>query len=228
MKTGLFHFLRRKGKTEDSAAPFSPRVFAALDEAKDKEGEEFEAVVSSVFDSVGCLKDGEQKEHLADMVRDVFSNPTEALENKEELSKILDSVYINISGESIAEIRKALAASSVIEDSDGKGKNTNNVADTKTEDKTEDSDGKGSADTKTEDKNEDSDGKGNADTKTEETGTKDSIVLTKEDIISIVKSEIASALGTNETKDSITGVDLSSTKDSNIEHLADIADRLFG
>jgi hypothetical protein len=52
--------------------------------------------------------------------------------------------------------------------------------------------------------------------------------LTKEDVISIVKSEIASALGTNETKDSITGVDLSSTKDSNIEHLADIADRLFG
>lgn len=211
MKTGLFHFLRRKGKTEDSAAPFSPRVFAALDDAKDKEGEEFEAVVSSVFDSVGCLKDGEQKEHLADMVRDVFSNPTEALENKEELSKILDSVYINISGESIAEIRKAITVSSAIEDSDGKGKNTNNVADTKTEDK-----------------NEDSDGKGNADTKTEETGTKDSIVLTKEDVISIVKSEIASALGTNETKDSITGVDLSSTKDSNIEHLADIADRLFG
>ena len=228
MKTGLFHFLRRKGKTEDSAAPFSPRVFAALDDAKDKEGEEFEAVVSSVFDSVGCLKDGEQKEHLADMVRDVFSNPTEALENKEELSKILDSVYINISGESIAEIRKALTVSSAIEDSDGKGKNTNNVADTKTEDKNEDSDGKGNADTKTEDKNEDSDGKGNADTKTEETGTKDSIVLTKEDVISIVKSEIASALGTNETKDSITGVDLSSTKDSNIEHLADIADRLFG
>ena len=211
MKTGLFHFLKRKGKTEDSAAPFSPRVFAALDDAKDKEGEEFEAVVSSVFDSVGCLKDGEQKEHLADMVRDVFSNPTEALENKEELSKILDSVYINISGSSIAEIREAMTASSAIADSDGKGKNTNNVADTKTEDK-----------------NEDSDGKGNADTKTEETGTKDSIVLTKEDVISIVKSEIASALGTNETKDSITGVDLSSTKDSNIKHLADIADRLFG
>jgi ATP-dependent exoDNAse (exonuclease V) beta subunit len=224
MKTGLFHFLRRKGKTEDSAAPFSPRVFAALDDAKDKEGEEFEAVVSSVFDSVGCLKDGEQKEHLADMVRDVFSNPTEALENKEELSKILDSVYINISGSSIAEIREAMTASSAVADSDGKGKNTNNVADTKTEDKNEDSDGKGNVDTKT----EDSDGKGTADTKTEETGTKDSIVLTKEDVISIVKSEIASALGTNETKDSITGVDLSSTKDSNIEHLADIADRLFG
>jgi hypothetical protein len=155
------------------------------------------------------------------MVRDVFSNPTEALENKEELSKILDSVYINISGSSIAEIREAMTASSAIADSDGKGKNTNNVADTKTEDKNEDSDGKGNADTKTEDKNEDSDGKGNA-------GTKDSIVLTKEDIISIVRSELTSALGVNETKDSITGVDLSSTKDSNVEHLADIADRLFG
>lgn len=213
MKTGLFHFLKRKGKTEDSAAPFSPRVFAALDDAKDKEGEEFEAVVSSVFDSVGCLKDGEQKEHLADMVRDVFSNPTEALANKEELSKVLDSVYINISGSSIAEIREAMTASSAVtdtkvedtkvedtkvEDSDGKGDNTNNVADTKEEEKKE------------------------------AAGTKDSIVLTKEDIISIVRSEITSALGVNETKDSITGVELSSTKDSNIEHLADIADRLFG
>ena len=59
-----------------------------------------------MFDSVGGLKDGEQKEHLADMVRDVFSNPTEALANKEELSKVLDSVYINISGNSIAEIRE--------------------------------------------------------------------------------------------------------------------------
>ena len=52
--------------------------------------------------------------------------------------------------------------------------------------------------------------------------------MTKEDIISIVRSELTSALGVNETKDSITGVDLSSTKDSNIEHLADVADRLFG
>ena len=220
MKTGLFHFLKRKGKTEDSAAPFSPRVFAALDDAKDKEGEEFEAVVSSVFDSVGGLKDGEQKEHLADMVRDVFSNPTEALANKEELSKVLDSVYINISGNSIAEIREAMTATSAVTDakedskaedskvadSDGKGENTNNIADTKTED------------AKEEKKEE----------KKEETGTKDSILLTKEDIISIVRSEITSALGVNETKDSITGVDLSSTKDSNIEHLADIADRLFG
>lgn len=222
MKTGLFHFLRRKGKTEDSAAPFSPRVFAALDDAKDKEGEEFEAVVSSVFDSVGCLKDGEQKEHLADMVRDVFSNPTEALENKEELSKVLDSVYINISGSSIAEIREAMTVSSAIADSDGKGKNTNNVADTKTED----SDGK-SEDTDT--KTEDSDGKSeDTDTKDEEkkedSGTKDSVVLTKEDIISIVRSE----LGINETKDSITGVEINSTKDSNIDYLADVADRLFG
>ncbi len=227
MKTGLFHFLKRKGKTEDSAAPFSPRVFAALDDAKDKEGEEFEAVVSSVFDSVGGLKDGEQKEHLADMVRDVFSNPTEALANKEELSKVLDSVYINISGNSIAEIREAMTATSVVTDakvadakvedskaedskvadskvadSDGKGENTNNVADAKTEDAKEE--------------------------KKEEAGTKDSILLTKEDIISIVRSELTSALGVNETKDSITGVDLSSTKDSNIEHLADVADRLFG
>ena len=120
-----------------------------------------------------------------------------------------------------------MTASSAIADSDGKGKNTNNVADTKTEDKNEDSDGKVLLIPKQKIKMK-TDGKGTADTKTEETGTKDSIVLTKEDVISIVKSEIASALGTNETKDSITGVDLSSTKDSNIEHLADVADRLFG
>lgn len=226
MRTGIFHFLKRKGKTEDSAAPFSPRVFAALDEAKGKEGEDFEAVVTSVFDSVGGLKDGEQKEQLANMVRDAFENPDEALANKEELAKVLDSVYINISGSSIAEIKEAMTSTVVVKDaveevsskdSDGKGKNTNNVADSKEEDEDEKKEEKKETPSKDSDSIE----------KTKETPSKDSVALTKEDIVSIVRTEVQSALGITATKDSITGVELTSSKDS-VGDVSDALNVLFG
>jgi len=226
MRTGLFHFLKRKGKTEDSAAPFSPRVFAALDEAKGKEGEDFEAVVTSVFDSVGGLKDGEQKEQLANMVRDAFENPDEALANKEELSKVLDSVYINISGSSIAEIRDAMTSTVAVKDaveatpakdSDGKGANTNNVADSKKEEKDE-------KEEKKEEKKESS----SKDSDTQPSASKDSVVLTKEDIASIVRTEVQSLLGVTGTKDSAEGLELTKTLDSVPANLADAAGAIFG
>lgn len=227
MRTGLFHFLKRKGKTEDSAAPFSPRVFAALDEAKGKEGEDFEAVVTSVFDSVGGLKDGEQKEQLANMVRDAFENPDEALANKEELSKVLDSVYINISGSSIAEIKEAMTSTVVVKDaeeaipakdSDGKGDNTNNVADSKKEDK------KDEKEEKKEEKKESS----SKDSDTQPSASKDSVVLTKEDIACIVRTEVQSLLGVTGTKDSAEGLELTKTLDSVPANLADAAGAIFG
>lgn len=227
MRTGLFHFLKRKGKTEDSAAPFSPRVFAALDEAKGKEGEDFEAVVTSVFDSVGGLKDGEQKEQLANMVRDAFENPDEALANKEELSKVLDSVYINISGSSIAEIKDAMTSTVAVKDSeevipakdsDGKGDNTNNVADSKKEDKKE------YKEEKKEEKKESS----SKDSDILLVATKDSAVLTKEDIACIVRTEVQSLLGVTGTKDSAEGLELTKTLDSVPANLADAAGAIFG
>lgn len=216
MRTGIFHFLKRKGKTEDSAAPFSPHVFAALDEAKGKEGEAFEAVVSKVFDSVGGLKDCEQKEKLANMVRDAFENPTEALANKEELSKVLDSVYTNVSLLSISDVTEALTATTKVvdsevtdeTDSDGKGKNTNNVADSDDEDE------------KKKDKKDSIE-------KTKETPSKDSVALTKEDIVNIVRTEVQSALGITATKDSITGVELTSSTDS-VGDVSDALNVLFG
>lgn len=227
MRTGLFHFLKRKGKTEDSAAPFSPRVFAALDEAKGKEGEDFEAVVTSVFDSVGGLKDGEQKEQLANMVRDAFENPDEALANKEELSKVLDSVYINISGSSIAEIKEAMTSTVVVKDtaetttakdSDGKGANTNNVADSKEEEKKEEK----------EEKKDEKKESSSKDSETQPSVTKDSAVLTKEDIACIVRTEVQSLLGVTGTKDSAEGLELTKTLDSVPANLADAAGAIFG
>lgn len=154
MKTGLFRFLNRKGKTEDSEGNFSAVVFASLDEAKGKKEAEVEAVITKVFDSVSTMKDGEQKTLLTNMVRDVFANPEKSVEYKDELCKTLDTVYINISGESVDEIQKAITKSVAVtdavenfkkedkkedkkeeekekktEDTDGKGSNTNNVAD---------------------------------------------------------------------------------------------------
>ena len=231
MRTGIFHFLKRKGKTEDSAAPFSPHVFAALDEAKGKEGEAFEAVVSKVFDSVGGLKDCEQKEKLANMVRDAFENPTEALANKEELSKVLDSVYTNVSLLSIGDVTEAMTSTTKVvdseaaegKDSDGKGKNTNNVADSED---TEDTEGTGDTDgTKDEKKKDKKDS--DSTKKTNGTPSKDSVVLTKEDIVNIVRTEVQSALGITTTKDSITGVELTSSKDSVVD-VSDALDVVFG
>lgn len=147
MKTGLFHFLKRKGKTEDSQASLSTLVYASLDEAKGKEGAELEKVVSKVFDSVILLKDCEDKDLLKDMVRDTFTNPAEAIANKEDVCSVLDSVYAKVSAASVQEITKVLDSTEKVEDtkvSDAKTEDTK-VSDAKTEEaKVEDTDGKGS------------------------------------------------------------------------------------
>ena len=63
--------------------------------------------------------------------------------------------------------------------------------------------------------------------KTKETPSKDSVVLTKEDIVNIVRTEVQSALGITPTKDSITGVELTSSKDS-VGDMSDALDVVFG
>ena len=121
-------------------------------------------------------------------------------------------MYINISGSSIAEIKEAMTSTVVVKDaeeaipakdSDGKGDNTNNVADSKKEDKKDEK--KEEEEEKKESSSKDSD--------TQPSASKDSAVLTKEDIACIVRTEVQSLLGVTGTKDSAEGLELTKTLD---------------
>lgn len=132
-KTGLFHFLKGKGKTADSATPFSKIVFDSLEASKSLTGEPLEKEVRRVVDSLATLKDGENKTLLIDAVSDCYKAIDTAVENKDSVSKFLDSVYKKAEDETMKTVDGA------IEDEDGKGTGTKNVSDSDPEEKQEES-----------------------------------------------------------------------------------------
>lgn len=143
MKSGIFHFVKKKmNKTEDSALPFSARVFSGLGEAKGKEAAEVEKAALPVMDSIASLKDCEEKTVLQDSVADLFSDVELAIENKDSISPVLDSLFAKaekITLDSFEENKAKDAATGEegdaatgeegAKDTDGKGANTNNVSD---------------------------------------------------------------------------------------------------
>jgi len=144
MKSGIFHFVKKKmNKTEDSALPFSAKVFSGLGEAKGKEEAEVEKAALPVMDSIASLKDCEEKTVLQDSVADLFSDVEQAIENKDSISPVLDSLFAKaekITLDSFEEKKVEDAATGEeeeekgvkkeeTEDTDGKGDNTNNVSD---------------------------------------------------------------------------------------------------
>lgn len=143
MKSGIFHFIKKKmNKTEDSALPFSARVFSGLGEAKGKEAAEVEKAALPVMDSIASLKDCEEKTVLQDSVADLFSDVELAIENKDSISPVLDSLFAKaekITLDSFEENKAEDAATGEegdaatgeegAKDTDGKGANTNNVSD---------------------------------------------------------------------------------------------------
>lgn len=143
MKSGIFHFIKKKmNKTEDSALPFSARVFSGLGEAKGKEAAEVEKAALPVMDSIDSLKDCEEKTVLQDSVADLFSDVELAIENKDSISPVLDSLFAKaekITLDSFEENKAEDAATGEegdaatgeegAKDTDGKGANTNNVSD---------------------------------------------------------------------------------------------------
>ncbi len=151
MKSGIFHFIKKKmNKTEDSALPFSARVFSSLGEAKGKEAAEVEKAALPVMDSIDSLKDCEEKTILQDSVADLFSDVELAIENKDSIAPVLDSLFAKaekITLDSFEEKKVEDAATGEegdsatgeegdaatgeegAKDTDGKGANTNNVSD---------------------------------------------------------------------------------------------------
>lgn len=148
MKSGIFHFIKKKmNKTEDSALPFSAKVFSGLGEAKGKEEAEVVKAALPVMDSIASLKECDEKTVLQDSVTDLFSDVEQAIENKDSISPVLDSLFAKaekITLDSFEEKKTEDTATEKeeeeeeegkgdkkeeTEDTDGKGANTNNVSD---------------------------------------------------------------------------------------------------
>lgn len=156
MRSGLFFYLDNKGKNADANSNFSDILFTALESCNGKEEEAVKNSLSNVLDAFASAKDSEAKKHLSAMVEDCFTDIPKALAHKKEIAPIVNDAWINISGESIKDIKDALSLSSPSTDAlsagteegkkeegkkegekvnhdDGKGKNTANVSDSNVE-----------------------------------------------------------------------------------------------
>lgn len=144
MKSGIFHFIKKKmNKTEDSALPFSAKVFSGLGEAKGKEAAEVEKAALPVMDSIASLKECDEKTVLQDSVADLFSDVEQAIENKDSIAPVLDSLFAKAEKITLDSFEEKKAEDAATEeekeekgdkkegtkDTDGKGDNTNNVSD---------------------------------------------------------------------------------------------------
>ncbi len=137
-RTGLFFSLLHRGKTEDAAVPFSAKVFDAIKEAEDKEGDEYEKAVKPVFDSLNDVIDCEKKEKLINAVKDTLERVEEAVANKDELCKVLDGLYNGLVADTAKDaedltVKDSTPDEGACTDSDGKGDNTNDIADSEGE-----------------------------------------------------------------------------------------------
>lgn len=150
MRSGLFFYLDNKGKSADANSNFSDTLFSALESCNGKEEEAVKNSLSNVLDAFSSAKDSEAKKHLSAMVEDCFTDIPKALAHKNEIAPIVNDAWINISGESMKDIKDALSLSSPSTDAttgkeegekegekmnndDGKGKNTANVSDSNVE-----------------------------------------------------------------------------------------------
>ena len=112
MRTGIFAWLAsKKQKAVNDSAPssFGKEVLEAVKNSKGTTEEELAGEMKGVLDSMAILKDCEAKDKLADVVKDCFDNKEMALANEEELTATLDSMWVDIHGDSLSEIAKAFA-----------------------------------------------------------------------------------------------------------------------
>ena len=189
MRTGIFAWLKGK-KQEDSsvATSFGQKVLASVKNSKGTTEEEIAGEMKSVLDSVSVLKDCETKNTLVNVVKDCFDNREKTLENEEELTKTLDSMWNEVHSCGLAEIDNALGKASVKdseekEESKGEEKTEDSEKEeSKEEEKTEDSE-------KEKEKTEDSEKEESKGEEKTDSCNKDSSSI-KDDILSAIKDSI--------------------------------------
>ena len=224
MRTGIFAWLAsKKQKAVNDSAPssFGKEVLEAVKNSKGTTEEELAGEMKGVLDSMSVLKDCEAKTKLVEVVKDCFDNKKMALENEEELTATLDSMWIDIHGDSLGEIAKAFAklgkkpeekTESAVNDSEkteGEEKDS--------EDKPKEGEEKDSTD-----KPEEGEGEDN---KNKDGCNKDSVPFaTKDDILAVLDSQlepmvmkaVKKCLGIKEdTKPSVEGSELDSANKGN-------------
>ena len=224
MRTGIFAWIAsKKQKAVNDSAPssFGKEVLEAVKNSKGTTEEELAGEMKGVLDSMSVLKDCEAKTKLVEVVKDCFDNKKMALENEEELTATLDSMWIDIHSDSLGEIAKAFAklgkkpeektepAVNDSEKTEGEEKDS--------EDKPEEGEEKDSTD-----KPEEGEGEGN---KNKDGCNKDSVPFaTKDDILAVLDSQlepmvmkaVKKCLGIKEdTKPSVEGSELDSANKGN-------------
>ena len=224
MRTGIFAWIAsKKQKAVNDSAPssFGKEVLEAVKNSKGTTEEELAGEMKGVLDSMSVLKDCEAKTKLVEVVKDCFDNKKMALENEEELTATLDSMWIDIHSDSLGEIAKAFAklgkkpeektepAVNDSEKTEGEEKDS--------EDKPKEGEEKNSTD-----KPEEGEDEGN---KNKDGCNKDSVPFaTKDDILAVLDSQlepmvmkaVKKCLGIKEdTKPSVEGSELDSANKGN-------------
>ena len=196
MRTGIFAYLASKmQKDSKESFSFGKEVLNAVKNSKGTTEEELASEMKGVLDSMSVLKDCEAKDTLLDVVKDCFDNKEKALANEGELTATLDSMWIDIHGDSLKEIAKAFAklseakteASVAANDTDPQNK------DSEPEKKDEGKEGE-NKDAEPEKKDEGKEGE-NKDTESEKDekdgcNNKDSAVMTKDDMLAAIKDAL--------------------------------------
>ena len=208
MRTGIFAWIAsKKQKAVNDSAPssFGKEVLEAVKNSKGTTEEELAGEMKGVLDSMSVLKDCEAKTKLVEVVKDCFDNKKMALENEEELTATLDSMWIDIHSDSLGEIAKAFAK-------------LGKKPEEKTEPAVNDSE-------KTEGEEKDSTDKPEEGNKNKDGCNKDSVPFaTKDDILAVLDSQlepmvmkaVKKCLGIKEdTKPSVEGSELDSANKGN-------------
>lgn len=144
MKSGLFFCLDRKHETKDSSKSFADTVYEALESCEGRDDKAVTDAFTKVMDSFSAAKDSPQKTKLMDVIEDCFTDIPKALKYKEEIYPLVNDAWVTITGESVADIRCALGITGETSDAchktgdtDGRGKNTGEVADAEEDKKDE-------------------------------------------------------------------------------------------
>ena len=233
MRTGIFAFLKsKKQAVNDSDFSFGKTVLEAVKNSKGTTEEELSKEMKGVLDSMKILKDCEAKTKLVDVVKDCFDNKEMAVSNEEELTKTLDSMWFEIHGDSLSEIAKAFDklkkpanADTAVKDSEDKDEEENKDSKDESEEENKDS--------KDEEDKENKDSKDEEDKDEKDGCNKDSVVDTKDAMVTaildsikaelkpLVAEAVKETLGIKDGKVTVEGSELDSKEDFPVRDYSD-------
>ena len=222
MRTGIFAYLKsKKQAVNDSKFSFGEIVLEAVKNSKGTTEAELEGEMKGVLDSMTILKDCEAKDKLMDVVKDCFDNKDMALAEEKELVATLDSMWIDIHGDSLGEIAKAFdkirkpapsAEGTATDSEDEENKNK----DSKDEEDKENKDSKDEEDKENKD-SKDEENKDSKEEKDEKDGcNKDSALVAsiidslKTELKPLVADTVKEVLGVKDSKPKTEGITMDS------------------